>query len=680
MELLVTCPTEQQNTIRDCALRGKNLRVCAHAGSGKTTTLLWAVGQLPPIDCQDGEQSTRRILFLEYNRDLRIEAKERARAAGLHQVMVHNYDSFLVEFYDPAAPSHDFQLALRHVLLADVSPLKKFGFETVVVDEVQDMTEEYKHFVLKILKDNKSLVDDVQLVLAGDPKQTIYGFRGARSEYLLSPQEDWPGSSEEYPVLLTLGKTFRFGSHICKFVNELCRSTFLKEAWQCDIEPADPQAGGSIELWEMDEDEPKALLERYEAALKTGSSTAIMSSSIREENTCLSRFVEACNEIGRGPFEGAEEEEDAVANLHHQKEEKDQDSSTAVLRTIHTSKGKQYDTVFLFLVQATQWLTPSGSLKPDRSTVLYVGATRAKRTLIIVQDSEDKVAEKLWQATNKGGCDPRALWGNLRSATTGYPPVQLKPPVKLHQIHWSRGSDVTHLDKNLRPSQKDDLLSALDYTTCIFDNIMKDAPTNIEELALFLRFSPPENRPGAPLEHWASGTKTVGPDVVYSRLALGPQVSHIYLPHFGEFIDALSPHMSTWQDWFIMANFHPSRRYGHAQIKGESEPRVEVCEEMHRRLSLRVGGSHQVEAHAIDNPACLAVCSHNHLFYCTGNEVVTPIFAATEGTRPADVFAVVIAAARLGFQAARIDYLQRGVSVRIQGNFDSIGRATVRRG
>lgn len=677
METLVSTPTTQQLAIRESACACRNLRVCAHAGAGKTTTLLWAVGHLPQTTTSTGVPVPRRVLFLEYNRDLRLEAKERARVAGLNYVVVHNYDSFLVEFYDPAAPSHDFQLALRRVLLEDARPLKGFGFETLVVDEVQDMTEPYRDFVLKILRDNDPLDLEVQLILAGDPKQTIYGFRGARAEYLLSPQEDWTGSSDAYPDLLTLGKTFRFGPELCGFVNDLCRRTFLQEAWICDIEAADADASGTIELWEMDEDEPTALIERYCSSLaNTGMTTAIMSSSVREENVHLGRFVEACSARGCAPIEG----EDEVADVADESDA-EQPLQRATLRTVHTAKGKQYDTVFLFLVQAGQWLTPTGRLKTDRSTVLYVGVTRARKHLVLIQDSEDRVAERLWATTSRGA---GWRWGAPRLASSGCTrTAPAPPPRKLIQVPWSHPSDVALLDKNLDPNRKDELMSLLDYRLIPFAAPMEQSPSGLEELAIFLRTLPTGIGPTTPLEEWARGKRNVDPEVAYARLSLGPQATHRYLDHFGEAIDALTPHLSTWNDWFILSSFHPSRRYGHAQVRGEPQPRSEVCQDMMNKLVQLTRGASQLQPHQLNNAKSCAFCSPNHTFYVLVEAggmrtLILPVFATTEGTRPMDVFAASIAARRQGCETARIDYLHRGVSVQLRGSvgFEAMNAAT----
>jgi hypothetical protein len=669
----VSTPTSQQLAIRASICAGRNLRVCAHAGAGKTTTLLWAFGHLP-------HTVPRRVLFLEYNRDLRIEAKERAKAAGVNCVVVHNYDSFLVEFYDPAAPSHDFQLAMRRVLLEDARPLRDFGFETIVVDEVQDMTEPYRDFVLKILRDNKPLNSQVQLILAGDPKQTIYGFRGARAEYLLSPQENWPGSSDSYPDLLTLGKTFRFGPELCGFVNDLCRRTFLKESWIGDIESADPDALGTVELWDIDEDEPTALVERYIASLSNGGeTTAIMSSSIREENVFMGRFVEACSAHGRAPVEGGDEDE-TVSSLGSPPQQH------ASLRTVHTAKGKQYDTVFLFMVQAGQWLTPTGRLKIDRSTVLYVGVTRARRHLVLIQDSYERVAERLWTATSHGA---EWRWGPPKLASSGCVRTSLVPvPCKLLQVPWSHPSDVALLDKNLNPVRKDELMALLNYKLVPFDSPMQVSPPSaLEELAIFLRALPIGTGPMAPLEDWARGKRNVDPEVAYARLSLGAQASHKYLERFGEVIAQLSPKLDRWEDWFIIASFHPSRRYGHVHLRGEPPPRSDVCENIMKRLVNLTRGSSQINGHKLINTSSCAICSTGHIFYLLVEEkdvshrrtLVLPIFASTEGTRPIDVFAASISARRQDCETARIDYIHRGVSVHLRGvaGFKAMNAATV---
>lgn len=647
-KLVEESPTAQQLAIRKSVLALENLRVTAHAGTGKTTTLIWAVGHFSGILPQ------RRVLFMEYNRDLRLDAKEKVKAAGLHFVSVHNYDSFLLEFYDEAAPSHDFQLALNSVLEEDRAPIKEFEFETLVVDEVQDMTEPFRDFILKLLRDNKSstIEGGVQLILAGDPKQTIYGFRGAKSEYLLSPQEDWPGSSDAYPTLLPLDMTFRFGPVLCNFVNDLCRNVFSREAWISDITAANPDAEGSVELWEISKDDknPHALVERYLNALRASGTTAIISASIREENVPLGRFIEACSERDCVPQEG---ENDAI----------DVNEATATLRTIHTSKGKQYDTVFLFITQISQWLTPTGRLKKEKETVLYVAATRAKKSLVIVQDTDDKTAEGVWRAASR---NVEWKWGRSLPASSSSAVQQ----TSLIQLCWIRPSVVQKIDRDFDSAKKERLLRRVNVNLHRFAPKMISEPTLLEELIVFTRVL------GAPtaIEDWVKGARKEDPQIVYNRLFTGPQASHVYLPKFGDALRALTSDLSDWNDWFVIASLHSTRRYGHARIRGEEPPRPGVCEILYSRGVERLKEYDRVRQ-IVQSDRSLASCSSSHVFFRSQNVVVLPVYAATDGTRPVDIFASAVAAHCLKCSEARIDYLHRGIAVYVTGDFGAIANA-----
>ncbi len=67
-------------------------------------------------------------------------------------------------------------------------PAKRPAYQHILVDEFQD-TNELQYEFLKLL------ADTTNIFVIGDPKQSIYGFRGASAEIFDRFKRDWPGAS-----------------------------------------------------------------------------------------------------------------------------------------------------------------------------------------------------------------------------------------------------------------------------------------------------------------------------------------------------------------------------------------------------------------------------------------------------------------------------------------------------
>ena len=626
---LVPEPTLDQNAVRDAVVSGSSLRVIAHAGTGKTSTLLWSFTGL-----------TRKVLFLEYNRDLRLEARENARASGLSHVVVHNYDSFLLEFYDPTAPSRDFQLALQRVLREDLNPREAFAFETIVVDEAQDMTVPYALFLQKIFRDNGFKTP--QLVLAGDPKQTIYAFRGATNDYLVG-EWDWAGARGP-PIDLALAETFRFGDGLCGFVNSFCPGLFKKGHWGVDI--VSGFQGGTVELWSLNiESTGSSLIDTYLRAAAEGS-VCLLASSVREDNLLLSAFVELASLAGMAPSE-------------------DERAMYPVLRTVHTSKGKQYRTVLVFMSQEDMWLTPTGRLKGDKNTLLYVGCTRARERLIFVEASDERLFTKMLGRF----CKPGIPIPQARCASTGGAAPDAAPSGVLRMTPSVARASLSVLDKKLSIEDKESILESVSF--CVNTSGPKlDETSSDEELLVRARASWNSSRtdtsnPLWPLLIWATNGQPVAARVAYARLG---RTRHRYLETFEASLTQLPRELSKWEDWATLARFHPERRYGHSAPRG-FQPNLESCQALYASFIDSFGFFEKVPpADLCSVSASFTTCSHDHVFYLDQQRraVMTPIFCVTEATRPTDVFACILAASRLNRRFAGIVYLQRGVEVMIR--------------
>jgi hypothetical protein len=651
--------TVAQLRIREAVRAGNDLRVIAHAGTGKTSTLLWALPEDVPT------------LFLEYNRDLRLEARAAAERQGMRAVDVHNYDSFLVQYYDVSAPSKSFELAMSLVLRHSCPPRSPFSYEIIVIDEAQDLTEAFVRFVQKIIDDNKGGRDEggaaVQVIMAGDPKQTVYSFRGASSKFLTDASAwPWRGTKPEAAARpsFPLSQTFRFGEGMCGFVNDFCSACFSSSEWESDISSA--QQGGRVVAWTMGVSPPaSALVDAFLTAVAQGMSVCVLAASVREENLLLTSFTEQASAAGQ-PLLISDENDD---------------TRQPVLRTVHTVKGKQYDVVFFFVCQEDMWLTKVNKhLKKEKATLLYVGCTRARQVLHLVEDASERVVSQLRVgagASLRGEGCVEARTGALSSVSitrTRDPGLVLVPAPLL--------CVTTKIDKLTDTNDKEALLDCLAFGTHRIANAQQQEPrdnvplTSTEELAVRLRaqwhFGLRESGgafasscPLEPLVRWALEGKKVPPVVAYARLARRI-ASHRFLPVFGEQLMALTPELASWKDWGVLSSFLPERRYGHASVQEEAALRPERCASLYLVFLEYMQGSNCILP---PSPWPFSVvCSDHMVFRRPSGRLVLPVFASCEATRPVDVLAAALAADHGGRddRAVSVVYLQRSLEVVIE--------------
>ena len=200
-------PSEEQQIIIDEILNGNNVIVDACAGSGKSTTILSCAIQIPH----------KNILQTTYNNQLRQEIKIKIEELGLKNIKVYTYHCIAVKYYNPNAFDDN---GIRMILRENTSPKIPIPpIDLLVLDECQDMSFLYFHFMVKLIKD---IGNPIQLLVLGDKMQSIYAFRGASSVFLTSAKELW----ENHPLLITkqfvnctLHTSYRITEPMSHFVN-----------------------------------------------------------------------------------------------------------------------------------------------------------------------------------------------------------------------------------------------------------------------------------------------------------------------------------------------------------------------------------------------------------------------------------------------------------------------------
>lgn len=101
----------------------------------------------------------------------------------------------------------------------------------VLVDEYQD-TSSIQHELLKAIAGDRA-----KITIVGDPDQTIYEFRGAKPEYMLS------GFAREYPGVtpLQLSYSFRYGHRLALLASHLIQQNRQRTDVLCKAAPGNPQ-------------------------------------------------------------------------------------------------------------------------------------------------------------------------------------------------------------------------------------------------------------------------------------------------------------------------------------------------------------------------------------------------------------------------------------------------------
>lgn len=196
----------EQSAIVDAVIRGgHHVRVEAVAGSGKTTTILHIARacKLP-------------LLVLTYNAKLKSETRARCDRLKIKNLDVHTYHSAALNLYHDKACARDEGIAalLRRPRRVQGSAR---SFAIIVIDEAQDMTHLYFALARWLIRD--VCVPDVRIVVFGDARQSVYGFKGADARFLTLAHRLELGSPNHEWRHLTLLTSYRLAPRIAQFVN-----------------------------------------------------------------------------------------------------------------------------------------------------------------------------------------------------------------------------------------------------------------------------------------------------------------------------------------------------------------------------------------------------------------------------------------------------------------------------
>jgi hypothetical protein len=206
-------PSDEQMVILEKIQQGSNVIVDAVAGSGKSTTVLYMA------KIQESQQ--KNMIQITYNSSLRHEIKEKAAKNKLTHLEVHTFHSLAVRYYMPHAFTDTELREIVHKKMQPVCPIP--FFPCVVLDEVQDMTPLYFHFIRKWIHDMAE-GQKIQLVILGDWMQGLYEFKGSDIRFLTRAEALWrdfgPLKTSVF-TLCSLHMSYRITNPMAKFINHV---------------------------------------------------------------------------------------------------------------------------------------------------------------------------------------------------------------------------------------------------------------------------------------------------------------------------------------------------------------------------------------------------------------------------------------------------------------------------
>lgn len=339
--------SEEQNLFIEKALEGKNILVNACIGSGKTTAIQHLC-QLYPSD--------KKILYLTYNKLLKLDAKEKITNPN---VIVTNYHGFAYSMLFSIGISAGVT-DLIQVFLKEKPQLPHL--DLLLIDEYQDINQELSE-MLEYVKDTNP---NMQIIAVGDMDQKIYDYT------MLDVSSFIKGYLEDY-VALSFTNCFRLNASYASKLGRIWHKTINGVNDRCSVvtmNSADVVAFLSSKspsdvlcLGSRSGDMPRVLNdleERFPAKFN--------------KNTVFASIVD----------------KDQNASI-------EPDSKSAIFTTYDSSKGLERKICILFDFTEEYWSfranTPGQSYTILRN-IFCVAASRGKEQVILVENDHPLLSEQ----------------------------------------------------------------------------------------------------------------------------------------------------------------------------------------------------------------------------------------------------------------------------------------------
>ncbi|KAF2128239.1 P-loop containing nucleoside triphosphate hydrolase protein [Dothidotthia symphoricarpi CBS 119687] len=199
--------TEQQAIVELC--RTQNVVVSARPGAGKTATAEAIVAANP----------NRPIAIITYSKRLQLDTARRLDAYPWSDVFT--FHGLAGRLFDTTAYNDSILRSLRRE--KTVPAWRGQPYEIIILDELQDCTDDLFWLICAFISAVTHTAGGraPQIVVLGDERQAIYGFRGADPRYLGLSSSTMIAISPYPWTHMALSKSFRLSHENSAFVNNV---------------------------------------------------------------------------------------------------------------------------------------------------------------------------------------------------------------------------------------------------------------------------------------------------------------------------------------------------------------------------------------------------------------------------------------------------------------------------
>lgn len=352
--------TEQQ-LFCDTALSGKNVRVEACIGSGKTTAIQALCDMFP---------KNKLILYLTYNKLLKIDAKAKIQNSN---VIVTNYHGFVYPYLMRNGIRCGISDAIREFTANKLSIPR---FDILIIDEYQDIELDFAEMLEYI----KSTNPNMQIIMVGDMAQKIY-------DKTTLDVETWSESFLDEHVELEFTQCFRLQPKLAAKLGRIWHKNIVGVNKNCNVSV---MGKDSVVTWLKDKNPGDILC----LGGKTGGMTDVL--NILEE-----RYPATFNK------------HTVYASIKNSDANVEPNENTAIFTTYDSSKGMEKPICVVFDWDEAYWAVRNNQPGVDSEilrNIFCVAASRGKNEIVFVQSIKNhKPVELLSEKTLMSVMEKKAL-------------------------------------------------------------------------------------------------------------------------------------------------------------------------------------------------------------------------------------------------------------------------------